>query len=56
MRYAYRMTLEKALSDNPDEYSVAKLINEKVVDAVREVVESKLENFNSAGKARNCIG
>jgi fructose-bisphosphate aldolase class II len=55
MRYAYRTTLEKALSENPDEYSVAKLINEKVVGAVREVVESKLENFNSAGKARNCV-
>ena len=51
MRYAYRTTLEKVLADNPDEYSVAKLINKAVVDAVQAVVESKLEDFNSAGKA-----
>lgn len=53
MRYAYRTTLEKALSDKPDEYSVAKLVNESVVPAVQEVVASKLENFNSANKANN---
>ncbi len=52
MRYAYRKTLEQALADNPNEYSVAKLIKDKVVDAVREVVESKIDMFNSAGKAR----
>lgn len=51
MRYVYRKTLEKALADNPNEFSVAKLIKEKVVDAVREVVEAKIETFNSAGKA-----
>lgn len=51
MRYAYRTTLEKILADNPDEYSVAKLINKEVVAAVQAVVESKLEDFNSAGKA-----
>ncbi len=52
MRYVYRKTLEQALAENPNEYSVAKLIKEKVVDAVREVVESKIEMFNSAGKAQ----
>jgi fructose-bisphosphate aldolase class II len=51
MRYAYRTTLEKILTDNPTEYSVAKLINKDVVAAVQAVVESKLEDFNSAGKA-----
>ncbi|HSX07820.1 MAG TPA: class II fructose-bisphosphate aldolase [Candidatus Saccharimonadales bacterium] len=52
MRYVYRKTLEKALVDNPNEFSVAKLVKEKVVDAVREVVESKIDTFNSAGKAQ----
>jgi len=52
MRYVYRKTLEQVLAENPNEYSVAKLIKEKVVDAVREVVESKIEMFNSAGKAQ----
>jgi fructose-bisphosphate aldolase class II len=51
MRYAYRKTLEKVLADNPDEYSVAKLISKEVIDAVQAVVESKLDTFNSAGKA-----
>lgn len=51
MRYAYRKTLEKTLQDNPDEYSVAKLINKDVITAVQAVVESKLDMFNSAGKA-----
>lgn len=51
MRYAYRTTLEKVLKEQPDEYAVAKLINKDVVDAVQAVVESKLETFNSSGKA-----
>jgi fructose-bisphosphate aldolase class II len=51
MRYAYRTTLEKILTDNPSEYSVAKLISKDVIDAVQAVVESKLDDFNSAGKA-----
>jgi len=51
MRYAYRTALEKILRDNPDEYSVAKLIGKEVVPAVQAVVESKLVDFNSAGKA-----
>lgn len=51
MRVAYREALEKVLHDNPDEYSVAKLINKEVVAAVQAVVESKIDDFNSAGKA-----
>ncbi len=51
MRYAYRQTLEKVLKDNPNEISVAKLTNKEVVPAVRSVVEEKLANFNSSGKA-----
>lgn len=51
MRIAYRRALEKTLADNPDEYSVAKLIEKAVVPAVQAVVEDKLEAFNSAGKA-----
>lgn len=51
MRVAYRLALEKTLGDNPDEYSVAKLVVKDVVPAVQKVVEAKLETFNSAGKA-----
>jgi fructose-bisphosphate aldolase class II len=51
MRYAYRTTLEKVLKEYPDEYSVAKLISKEVVEAVQAVVESKIDDFNSAGKA-----
>jgi len=51
MRYAYRTSLEKALKENPDEYSVSKLVYKQVVPAVQEVVESKLSDFNSEGKA-----
>jgi fructose-bisphosphate aldolase class II len=51
MRVAYRRTLEKALADNPGEYSVSKLINKHVVAAVQKVVEDKLNTLNSAGKA-----
>lgn len=52
MRIAYREALEKALKDNPNEYSVAKLVDKYVVSAVQEVVDSKLATFNSAGKAQ----
>ncbi|HSW37288.1 MAG TPA: class II fructose-bisphosphate aldolase [Candidatus Saccharimonadales bacterium] len=52
MRYAYRTTLEKVLQANPAEYSVAKLISKDVIDAVQAVVESKITDFNSAGRAR----
>jgi fructose-bisphosphate aldolase class II len=51
MRYAYRTTLEKLLNDHRDEYSVAKLISKEVVESVQAVVESKIDDFNSAGKA-----
>ncbi len=51
MRIAYRTTLEKALKDDPNEYSVAKLINAHVIDAVQAVVESKIADFNSTDKA-----
>ncbi|HEY8998997.1 MAG TPA: class II fructose-bisphosphate aldolase [Candidatus Saccharimonadales bacterium] len=52
MRIAYRKSLEQVLADNPDEYSVAKLVQKAVVPAVQAVVASKLQDFNSAGKAR----
>ncbi len=52
MRVAYRRALEKVLAEKPNEYSVAKLVNESVVAAVQEVVESKIDMFNSAGKAK----
>lgn len=50
MRVAYRNTLEKVLKDNPSEYAVVKLMDEVIV-AVQEVVESKIDMFNSSGKA-----
>lgn len=51
MRVAYRKTLEQVLADNPTEYAVVKLMD-TVIDAVQAVVESKIDMFNSAGKAR----
>lgn len=51
MRVAYRDTLEKVLADNKSEYAVVKLMG-KVIDEVQAVVESKIDMFNSAGKAR----
>lgn len=51
MRYAYRTTLEKVLRENPDEYAVIKLMDE-VINAVQKVVESKIDAFGSAGKAK----
>jgi fructose-bisphosphate aldolase class II len=51
MRVTYRETLEKVLRDNPNEYSVSKLIGKEVVPAIQKVVESKIDDFNSAGKA-----
>lgn len=50
MRIAYRRTLEKVLKENPSEYAVVKLMDE-VIDAIQEVVEEKLETFNSVNKA-----
>jgi fructose-bisphosphate aldolase, class II len=51
MRYVYRTTLEKMLKEHPDEYSVAKLVGKEVVPAVQAVVESKIDDFNSTGRA-----
>lgn len=51
MRKAFRDTLEKVLRENPDEYAVVKLMPE-VYGAVQAVVESKLQSYNSIGKAR----
>lgn len=51
MRVAYRKMLEKVLADNEDEYAVVKLMG-KVITSVQKVVESKIEVFGSAGKAK----
>ena len=51
MRIAYRTTLEKVLKENKSEFAVIKLMDE-VIDAVQKVVESKIDCFNSAGKAK----
>lgn len=51
MRVAYRKTLEAELADNPTEFAVVKLMD-KVIEAVQTVVESKIDMFNSAGKAQ----
>jgi fructose-bisphosphate aldolase class II len=50
MRVAYRKTLERVLDENPDEYAVVKLMDQ-VIDAVKVVVEEKIDMFNAAGKA-----
>ena len=50
LRYAYRMTLEKVLKGNPDEYAVVKLMP-PVYEAVQKVVEEKIDTFGSAGEA-----
>jgi fructose-bisphosphate aldolase, class II len=51
LRYAYRTTLEAQLKANPDQYAVAKIIG-RVIDAVQEVVEERIDLFGSAGHAR----
>lgn len=51
MRMTYRETLEKTLAENKTEYAVVKLMG-AVIDAVQQVVESKIDMFNSAGKAK----
>ena len=50
MRYAFRRSLEKVLTENPDEYAIVKLMPE-VYGAVQAVVEEKIQSFGSAGKA-----
>lgn len=49
MRRAYRTTLERQLAARPDEYAIIRLMG-PVIDAVRAVVEHKMEVFGSAGK------
>jgi len=51
MRRAFRDKIEKVLRENPDEYAIVKLMPE-VYGAVQTVVESKLNSYNSIGKAR----
>lgn len=51
MRVAYRNTLEKVLDENKTEYAVVKLMP-AVIEEVQKVVESKIDTFNSAGKAQ----
>lgn len=50
MRKAFRDTLVKVLTDNPDEYAVMKLMPE-VTAAVQAVVEEKIGLFGSSGKS-----
>lgn len=52
MRYAYRKTLERAMRAYPNEISIAKLVAKEVIPAVQKVVESKIDDFNSTGKAK----
>jgi fructose-bisphosphate aldolase class II len=51
MRFVYRQSLEKSLRENPNESSVSKLVSKDVISAVQAVVESKIVDFNSFGKA-----
>jgi len=50
VRVAHRRALEQALQDNPDEYSVMKLM--KIVEeATQKVIEGKIKAFGSEGRA-----
>lgn len=51
MRYAYRVTLEKVLKDNPKQFALIKLMP-PIIDAVTAVVEEKIQAFGSANKAK----
>ncbi len=51
MRYAYRVTLEKMLAENPKQFAIIKLMP-PVIEAVQKVVEEKIRAFNSAGKQK----
>jgi fructose-bisphosphate aldolase, class II len=51
MRVAYRNTLVATLNENPNEFAVIKLMD-RVIAAVQAVVESKIDDFNSTGKAQ----
>lgn len=50
VRVAHRRALEQALKDNPDEYSVMKLMK-SVEEATQKVIEEKIKAFGSEGKA-----
>ncbi len=50
MRYAFRTTLEKALSEHPNEYAFIKLMPE-VYGAVQVVIEEKIKAFGSIDRA-----
>lgn len=50
LRYAFRTTLESELKENPDEFSVMKLMDD-VKAAIQKVVEEKIEAFGSANRA-----
>lgn len=49
LRYTYRTTLEKILSENPKEFAVTKLIN-PVIEELGKIVEEKIHAFGSSGK------
>lgn len=51
MRYAYRITLEKVLKENPKQFALIKLMP-PIIEAVQAVVEEKILAFGSAGKAQ----
>jgi len=50
MRQAFRVSLEKALRENPEEYAVYKIMP-AVISAIQSVVEHKIDIFGSGGKA-----
>jgi fructose-bisphosphate aldolase, class II len=50
VRVAHRRALEKVLKENPDEYSVMKLMKD-VEAATQKVIEEKIKAFGSEGKA-----
>jgi fructose-bisphosphate aldolase class II len=51
LRKSFRLTLEKALADNPKEFAVVKLMG-AVIDAMQAVVEAKIDSFGSTGKSQ----
>lgn len=51
MRYAYRITLEKVLKENPKQFALIKLMP-PIIEAVQAVVEEKIHAFGSATKAQ----
>lgn len=52
LRFAFRTSLEKTLSENPDQFAVVKLM-EPVRQAVQAVVEEKIDSLGSVNKAVN---